>query len=184
MPLSHSKVLALNISTLQTYKKRIRWFRFVTRCMSTILSGYMIGALSFSLAKYYLTRNHVIAGDVHPWATPTILWPTFMLLSIAIITFWLNVIILCTYVCSVKAANTTSSVAKYIAYAMTIGHFVVWAVSTGLFKMANDGTDLWGYSCGSLSDEIQPQVQSFLDFGKLCTLNVSFQDSRFQYRLS
>jgi len=153
-----------------TYKKRIRWLRVTTRLCSTLLSAYIIGSLSYSLAKFFLTRNHIIEGNVHPWATPTILWPTFMLLAIAIVTFILNLITLCTYVCSVKTANATSSYTGYISYAITAAHLVAWAVATGLFKMANDGSDLWGYSCGSVSDQIQPAVQSFLDFGKLCTV--------------
>lgn len=152
------------------YKRRIRILRFTTRICSTILAGFIIGSLSYSLAKYFLTRNHIIEGDVHPWATPTVLWPTYMLLAIAVVTFMLNIITICTYVCGVKAANRTSSIASYIGYAITAVHFAAWAVVTGLFKMANTGSDLWGYSCGSVSDQIQPQVQSFLDFGKLCTV--------------
>jgi len=152
------------------YKRCIRVLRFATRISSTILSGFIIGSLSYSLAKYFLTRNKIIQGNVHPWATPTVLWPTYMLLAIAVVTFLLNIITICTYVCSVKAANRTSSIAGYIGYAITAVHFIAWAVVTGLFKMANTGSDLWGYSCSDISDQIQPQVQSYLDFGKLCTV--------------
>jgi len=53
---------------------------------------------------------------------------------------------------------------------MLAAHVVAWGVSMGLFKMANTGHDLWGHSCSSQADAIQEQVKSFLDFGKLCTL--------------
>ena len=75
--------------------------------------------------------------------------------------------------CGVGAANKTYSVFSYIGYIMLAAHVVVWAVAMGLFKMANTGKDLWGYSCGPESDAIQEQVKSFVDFGKLCTLQVS-----------
>jgi hypothetical protein len=55
---------------------------------------------------------------------------------------------------------------------MLAAHLIAWAVAMGLFKMANNGKDLWGYSCGPESDKIQEEVKSFLDFGKLCTLQV------------
>jgi hypothetical protein len=51
-------------------------------------------------------------------------------------------------------------------------HVIVWGVSVGLYKYANTGKDLWGWSCGDAADEIQDEVKSFLDFGKLCTMQV------------
>lgn len=152
------------------YKRRIRILRFVSRFASLILNAYLMGSLSYALTKYFLTKNHVVAGNVHPWAVPTTLWPTIMLLSIATITFIMNFITLCTYMCGVGAANRTSSVFSYIGYIMLAAHVVVWAVAMGLFKMANTGKDLWGYSCGPEADAIQEQVKSFVNFGKLCTL--------------
>ena len=55
---------------------------------------------------------------------------------------------------------------------MLAAHVIVWAVTMGLFKMANTGHDLWGHSCSPQADAIQEQVKSFLDFGKLCMLQV------------
>lgn len=131
-----------------------------------------MGSEAYALSKYFLTKNHVIAGNVHPWATPTTLWPTIMLLAISTLTFFMNLITLCTYMCGIGAANKTSDFFSYITYIMLAAHVVVWAVAMGLFKMASTGKDLWGYSCGPESDAIQEQVQSFLDFGKLCILQV------------
>jgi len=155
----------------QAIKKRIRTLRFLSRITSLILSAFIIGSLTYALIKYYLTRNHIISGNVHPWVTPTTLWPTFLLLGISVITFFMNFITMCSYLCSVERANKTSSVASYVGYFTLALHVVVWAVGMGLFKMASAAEhDLWGYSCGSLSDKIQPEVQSYLDFGKLCTV--------------
>jgi len=152
------------------YKRRIRVLRLISRIGSLILNAYMVGTLSFSLAKYYLTKNKVISGNSHPWATPTVLWPTIMLLSIAIITFIMNFVTICTYICGVGAANKTSSFFSYVGYAMLAAHVVVWAVSAGAFKMASNGRDLWGWSCSLNADAIQEEVKAFMDFGKLCTI--------------
>ena len=155
------------------YKRRIRVLRFVSRLASLFLNAYIMGSEGFALTKYLLTKDHMIAGNVHPWATPTTLWPTIMLLAISTMTFIMNLITLCTYICGVGAANKTSNVFSVIGYVFLGAHVVVWAVAMGLFKMASTGKDLWGYSCGSEADTIQEQVQSFLDFGRLCTLQVS-----------
>jgi len=36
--------------------------------------------------------------------------------------------------------------------------------------MGSNGKDLWGYSCSGQADKLQEEVKSFLDFGKLCTM--------------
>lgn len=158
----------------QIYKKRIRRLRFVSRIASTILSGYMIGSISFSLAQYYLTKNNLVPGTTQrAWADPILLWPSFMLLGVSSLTFIINLITMCAYICSVKAANRTSSLATYVGYAGFLAHFISWAVVTGLFEMASkEAHDLWGYSCSTTADAIAENVQSFVNFEKLCTIQV------------
>jgi hypothetical protein len=129
--------------------------------------------MSYALIKYYLTRNHLISGNVHPWVTPATLWPTYMLLGIATVTFFMNLITLSCYCCGINAANKVSSAASIIGYIMLGVRVIVWGVAAGLFQMANTGKDLWGYSCNSVTDQIQAEVKSFLDFGKLCNMQVS-----------
>jgi hypothetical protein len=140
--------------------------------MSLILNGIMMGTLCWTLAKYYLTRNHLIEGSVHPWVTPATVWPTFMLLAISTVTFFMNLITLISYCCGVGAANKANTVTSVIGYIFLFVHFAAWAVAVGLYRMARDGKDLWGYSCSDTSDQIQEQVKGFLDFGKLCTMQV------------
>jgi hypothetical protein len=133
----------------------------------------MIGTMSYALTKYFLTKNKLIAGDVHAWVTPATLWPTILLLTISVITFVMDLFTVITYCCGVGAANKVSSVTNSILYIMMIVRVVVWAVSAGLFKMGQTSNSLWGYSCSNFADQIHNQVISFVDFGKLCTLQVS-----------
>lgn len=55
---------------------------------------------------------------------------------------------------------------------MMVVRVVAWAVAIGAFKIGSGERSLWGYSC-SAPDQIQAQVHNFLDFGKLCTMQVS-----------
>ncbi|KAL5330711.1 hypothetical protein ACEPPN_000230 [Leptodophora sp. 'Broadleaf-Isolate-01'] len=154
----------------QKYKRIIRVLRLTSRLVSLILNAFMIGILSFALAKYYLTRNNVIAGNQKAWVTPATLWPTFMLLGIAAITFFMNLVTLCSYACGVGAANKSSTATTVVGIILLAVHVISWAVAAGLYKMAETGNDLWGYTCSARADEIQAQVKSFVSFGKLCNL--------------
>ena len=133
----------------------------------------MIGIMCYALAKYFLTKDKVIAGNVHPWITPTTLWPTFMLLAISVITFFLSLITVCAYMCGVDAANKAYSCTNYFRYAMMVVRVVAWGVAIGAFKMGKTESSLWGYSCSDKADQIQAQVHSFVNFGTLCTMQVS-----------
>src|SRR4051812_29951170 len=114
----------------------------------------MVGTLSYSLARYLLTKNRVTSQSQSIWANPTTLWPTIMLLSISVVTFIMNFLTMCAYICGVGAANKTSSVTSVIGYIMLAGQVVAWGVAAGAFKMASNGHDLWGYACSTTADAI------------------------------
>ncbi|TVY30330.1 hypothetical protein LHYA1_G001563 [Lachnellula hyalina] len=152
------------------YKKRIRILRSFSRTAWLILNVVMMGTLSFALAKYYLTRDRLIEGNAHPWVTPATVWPTAMLLGTATVTFFMNLITLLSYCCGVGAADKASSFTSVLGYVFLFVHFAAWAVAAGLYRMARDGKNLWGYSCSDASDRIQEQVKSFLNFRELCTM--------------
>lgn len=96
-----------------------------------------------------------------------------MLLGIAAVTFVMNLITLGSYICGVEAANKSASATSAVGVVLLVVHVVAWAVAAGLFRMAETGNDLWGYSCSSAADEVQAQVQSYLNFNKLCSYQVS-----------
>lgn len=93
-----------------------------------------------------------------------------MLLGIAAVTFLMNLITLCSYVCGISTANKTSSWTSYVIYAMTGFHVVAWGFAIGAFRMGRTESSLWGFSCSSQSDALQPLVQSYLNYGRLCTV--------------
>lgn len=176
----HHVVSAHEISTYiltissQKYKKSIRSLRFITRLLSLILNALMIGVLSWALYKYYTTKSHPIS-PTNPallWVTPATLWPTFVLLGIALITFFMNGFTLIAYCCGVGAANKVNTCSTVVSYIFLGVHVVLWGIAAGAFKMGGNGSDLWGYSCSDAADKIAQEVKSYVDFGKLCSSQV------------
>ena len=160
---------------------------FIYRLASTILSAFVLGTLAYSLAQYLKTKNLTIANGSNVWPSNLVLWPTYLLLSVAFVTFVTNGLLLfipCMHRhkshndhvdpsdrAAVKASRKHTdrllSASQYVAIAL---YFIAWAISSGLFQFANTGGDLWGCTCSTTADGIQPQVQSFLNFGRLCTV--------------
>jgi hypothetical protein len=99
----------------------------------------MIGTLSYALVKYFLTKNKIIQGNVHPWITPATLWPSFMLLGISAVTVFMNLITLCSYVCGISTANKTYSCTSYVVYAMAGLRVIVWAFAIRRIQNGTDG---------------------------------------------
>ena len=133
----------------------------------------MVGSMAYALGSYYTTRGRTISGGAHPWPINAVTWPSYMVVAIAAATMLMHLITVCFYFAGVEAANRSNKVMGYLGYVVIAVHAIVWAVTMGLFKMANDGTDLWGYTCGNESDQIQAQVQSYLNFNNLCMVQVS-----------
>ncbi|CZR58634.1 uncharacterized protein PAC_08526 [Phialocephala subalpina] len=152
------------------YKKLIRVLRFLTRLFSLLLNALMIAVLTWALYKYYTTRFHPISSSnsASAWVNPATLWPTFVLLGIAVATFFMNLFTLIAYCCSIRAANTVNTCSTVISYIFLGVHVLLWAIAAGAFKMGSNGKDLWGYTCSSQADKLAEEVKSFLNFGKLC----------------
>ncbi|MCJ1406169.1 hypothetical protein MMC19_000234 [Ptychographa xylographoides] len=151
-------------------KRRIRNLTFLSRVISVILSGFMVGSMAYALYMYQTTKDMTLSGGQHPWSPQTVLWPTFMVLSTAGVTFIMNIIILSAYMCGAMAADKTSTIMGYIGYGITAIHVVVWVINAGLFKMAFTGRDLWGFSCSTEADALQAQVKSVLNYTTLCQI--------------
>jgi hypothetical protein len=132
----------------------------------------MMGTMSFSLYKYLTTKNSK-AGGQSAWNHGTVIWPSIMVLAIATITFILNLSTLISYCCSgVKTANKISSATSIIGYVFMLAHLIAWAAVAGVFRALRNGQDIWGYTCSATADAIQEQVQSFVNFGSLCNMQV------------
>jgi hypothetical protein len=151
------------------------------------MSAFVLGTLVYALVQYLETKNLRLKNGTDVWPTDLVLWPTYLLLGVSFITFVSNGLLLfvpCMHrsshsydtvspyeVATTKAARKrTSNLLSGSQYVATALYFIAWAVSSGLYQFANTGGDLWGCTCSSTASEIQPQVQSFLNFGRLCSV--------------
>lgn len=82
---------------------------------------------------------------------------------------------MCLYIKSSAAADRSDSISGYIGMALSGANAVVWAVNAGLFKMANTGNDLWGWSCSPAADALKEEVTGILNFDALCKIQVGLQ---------
>jgi hypothetical protein len=134
----------------------------------------MVAIFAFALAKYYITKSKTVSSGQPVWPPSPVLWPTYMLFGISLVTLLMNFFTLVAYCCGVGAANKTHTVGSILGFLFMGIHVVAWIVAAGAFRMGSNGIDLWGWTCGSEADKIEEQVQSFLDFGQLCTMQVCF----------
>ena len=156
----------------------------MSRILTLILSAIVLGTLLYTLVIYLRTRNHPVPGlpTLHPWSTPTKLWPTIMVITISAITLIISVSVLISYARS-PSSNTADKIemyGSYFEYVLMAATLVAWIIATCLYNAASQGNnpnDLYGYSCGNRATQIQAQLeaegQSFLNFGQLCTVQVS-----------
>jgi len=145
---------------------------FVIRLLSTIMSGYCFGSMLYALITYYNTKNKMLSNGQHPWSPDTVLWPTYLVLATAALTLLMNTITMCLYFKGSAAADRSDSISGYIEIALAGANAVVWAVNAGLFKMANTGNDLWGWSCSPAADALKDEVNGILNFNSLCQVQV------------
>ncbi|KAI9822386.1 MAG: hypothetical protein M1827_000105 [Pycnora praestabilis] len=153
-------------------KKHIRIFRVITRTGTAVLSAFMTVGTSMSFAKYMTTKDHIVDGR-NAWAKDTTIWPTLMLLAIAVVTLILNISILISYAHSIKSANRADKVYSYFIYMVYAAHIIAWVVCAGLYRFEKTGHDLWGWSCSDAADKIQPVFQNEVNFNTLCNTQTS-----------
>lgn len=146
---------------------------FVVRLLSSLMSSYCLGSMLYALISYYTTKNKTLSNGQDPWAANTVLWPTYLVLATAAVTLFMNIITMCMYLKSSAAADRSDGISGYIGIALTGANAVVWAVNMGLFKMANTGNDLWGWSCSPAADALKKEVKGILNFDSLCMVQVS-----------
>ena len=150
---------------------------FVIRLFSTLMSGYCLGSMLYALITYNNTKDKTLSNGQQPWSPTTVLWPTYLVLGTAALTLLMNIITMCLYFKGSGAADRSDNVSGYIGIALAAVNAVVWAVNAGLFKMANTGNDLWGWSCSPAADALKDEVQGVLNFNTLCQVQVSFSHS-------
>jgi hypothetical protein len=177
--------LARFLTILQIIKDRIRVLRVISRVASIIISLFVFVPIAITLDQFLKTRNTFRSVptnggfvDRTPWAHNTKAWPTYMYFSIALVSLFLNLVIMIAYLRSVKMANRAAVISVTFDWIIIVLNLGVWAAAVIVYKREKDQmeagvhNDLWGWSCSDAAAKIQGPFNGVLNFSNLCTAQV------------
>ena len=119
-------------------------------------------------------------GGRNAWAKDTTIWPTILLLSTSSATVLVSLLILASYLLSVKHANKTEKTVGTAGFVIEMGaHVAVWVATAVAYRLGQTGNDLWGWTCSDKADQIQDQFQAVIDFNNFCNVQVCAPTARF-----
>ncbi|KAK3642082.1 hypothetical protein LTR56_010953 [Elasticomyces elasticus] len=179
-PLGDGEVQRLEARDVRL-KKEIRILRLVSRIIATILAGVTLAPLVMTLIKFLQTRNtyYTVDGQQRTaWAANTQTWYMYLYLGVAAMSFAVNLLVLLSYCCGVKAANATANATGWWEHLLTAVHLAGWIASVAIYRYGKEALanghakDLWGWTCSPAAEKIQSAIPD-VDFSKYCTLQTS-----------
>ena len=156
----------------QRLKRQVRIWKLVARILTFVLAIYPLYSQAITLHKFLSTQDIIIDGR-NAWAKTTIIWPTILLLSTSGATILVSLLVLASYLFSVKHANKTDKTIGTAGFVVEMGaHISVWIATAAAYRLGNTGNDLWGWTCSDKADQIQDQFEAVIDFDNLCNVQV------------
>lgn len=150
--------------------------RVCHRVCLTVLAIVVTSLEGQTLALFLRTKDEQRGGR-GPWAKHTSLWPSILLLSTSATTALVGLMVLFSYVRSIKLANTLAMVNASIIITTEVAGFVTWIVVAILYRTGRNGKDLWGWACSPGALSIQPNFDAVLNFDGICKRGVCFPPS-------
>jgi hypothetical protein len=137
----------------QRLKYRIRVLRLISRIIALVLSLTTLVPLIMTLVKFLSTKDTIFTVNGQErtaWAHDSITWYTYMYFGVSLVSFVFNLVIVAAYWRGIKKANTAASVATWWTTTVLIGHVLIWAVGTALYRygkvpVGGKFRDLWGW---------------------------------------
>jgi hypothetical protein len=124
-----------------------------------------------NLAKYYKTK-HDTNGTQSLWSAATMLYPNFLTLATALVTFIFGVIILCSYYWGIEVVNRWDDRRATFAKIVVVIQIVSTAASTiVMWQTRSNPNSLSGQTCGAppAKEPLFPQI----NFDTFCLMQVS-----------
>ncbi|MCJ1292424.1 hypothetical protein MMC34_003974 [Xylographa carneopallida] len=151
-------------------KRQIRIWKLIARLFAFFLAIYPLYSQATTLHKFLSTRDIIINGR-NAWAKDTTIWPTILLLCTSAATTFVSLLILASYLLSVKHANKTEKTVGTAGFVIEMGaHIAVWIATAVAYRLGKTGNDLWGWTCSDKADQIQDQFQAVIDFNNFCNV--------------
>ncbi|TGO24865.1 hypothetical protein BPAE_0093g00270 [Botrytis paeoniae] len=157
----------------QKLKRRIRILRFISRILITGLTIAIAVEEGRTLLNFLETHNDIRSPPGSPiprgpWALQTQLWSAVLLFITCVVTAILGLVSVISYLISIKAANSISSMNTKFGIATESIHIATWIAVATAYRVAKNGKDLWGWACSPLAEKIQPTFQNVVNFKNVC----------------
>lgn len=113
--------------------------------------------------------------EAHLFPEPLEIWPTFMVLVVATISFVLCLsVILSYFFSSVKTTNYLDRYRFFFHWSTMIGFIIVWAVTTSVFHVkSGQPQDLWHASCNAAKNDLIPDdLNPGNEIWTICTASI------------
>jgi hypothetical protein len=129
------------------------------------------GLAANCLRQYFATQN-VSNGSQDLWSPSTMLWPTALVLGVAVLSLIFSAIVLMAYCWGgTKAADRWSDKKQYFTTFVFVVKAGVHGVATaGMFATANNSNSLQGQTCGA--PVAKPSLFPQLNFDRFCLQQV------------
>ncbi|EWC44996.1 hypothetical protein DRE_06276 [Drechslerella stenobrocha 248] len=152
-------------------QKQVQGVRVFERVINLLSSTVITAIMAYTLEQYLVTKNEVVNG-VGPFGANPKLWPTYVMLSVGVVTLLFNLSVLLAYCCGSKAADKVAAKSIYIKLLSPIGHLIVWGTTAASFNLASTGNDIWGFSCSEDPSVVAIQEDfKKVAYEQLCTVN-------------
>ena len=152
--------------------RSLRIVKLITASTSSVINAIIFGLMVYVEYKYYDTRSSD-QGGVNAWPEQTKVWPSIMLLVASITTLLISLITLTAYCRNFSKASGSWK----ITLLKHVVHIGVWVLVSILYKYEKGlhgvNNDIWGWSCVNKSSAVQAAFQGKINFGSLCSVQVS-----------
>jgi hypothetical protein len=164
-------------------KRRIRRLRAALRALNLALSIVVLGIMLNTYLSFLHHRTQTVAGQTYNlYPVDPILWPTYMMLVVPIVSFLFNLGAMSGYLWGgVEGANRVSMYQGYWNYVVSLINVVMWAASSSVFMRSQGPADanppprdIWGWTCSNAVDELSQHIKTAVNFDTQCTTQVSF----------
>jgi hypothetical protein len=152
---------------ISTTKKRVRAVRMLSRTGSVIFNSIIFAIMAF-VTSIFLSTRHDKVNNRNVWPADSKTWPTYMLLTASLVTLALEVFILCAYWFRYSRAEKSWK----LVLVEHLAHFLLWLVVTFLYRYEKTLNDVWGWSCSDIAKTLQEDLNSSVNFARLCVLQV------------
>lgn len=165
----------MKTNRMQKIKVRVRLAKIFLRGINFACSLIVLSMVATAFAIFNATKTLTPRNGLPPWADNTKIWPQVLLLSIAVISLVMSIIVIIAYWRGGhRKAEKVAAYYTVFAIGFFIFSIIMWAVGAAVFnqsKAQNNNKDMWGWSC--VDNKRRHLFEDDIAYGLVCRLQVS-----------